>query len=258
MKLRIKFSKHGSMKFVGHLDIMRYFQKALRRAEIDVALTDGFSPHQKMSFALPLGLGLCSNGEYFDVQLNSYTTPENVMKRLDKQMNDEIKILSVTVLEDKAGKAMSMVKAADYSVVMKEEYLDKVYEIDGKTYTGRDVWDSLINSLPDFLLQKEIIVLKKTKKSEREIDIKPLIYYMSVKEIRVNSKENKCIFLKVSQGSENNLKPEMVIEQMCKYIKMKMDIFAYQYTREELYSYDEEKIEYIPLGDYGERFVNEI
>ena len=68
MKLRIKFSKHGTMKFIGHLDIMRYFQKAIRRAEIDVVYTEGFSPHQKMSFAAPLGLGLYSNGEYFDVE----------------------------------------------------------------------------------------------------------------------------------------------------------------------------------------------
>ena len=56
MKLRIKFSKHGSMKFIGHLDIMRYFQKAIRRSEIDVAYSEGFSPHQKMSFAAPLGV----------------------------------------------------------------------------------------------------------------------------------------------------------------------------------------------------------
>ncbi len=57
MKVRIQFSKHGPLKFIGHLDIMRYFQKAMRRAEIDIAYTGGFSPHQIMSFAAPLGVG---------------------------------------------------------------------------------------------------------------------------------------------------------------------------------------------------------
>lgn len=53
------------MKFIGHLDVMRYFQKALRRAGMDVAFSEGFSPHMIMSFAAPLGVGITSSGEYF-------------------------------------------------------------------------------------------------------------------------------------------------------------------------------------------------
>jgi len=71
MKLRIKFSKQGPVKFVGHLDVMRYFQKAMRRAGIDIKYSEGFSPHQIMSFAAPLGVGLTSNGEYMDIEVNS-------------------------------------------------------------------------------------------------------------------------------------------------------------------------------------------
>lgn len=58
MKIRIKFSKQGAMKFIGHLDTMRYFQKAMRRADVDIRYSEGFSPHQIMSFAAPLGVGL--------------------------------------------------------------------------------------------------------------------------------------------------------------------------------------------------------
>ena len=58
LKARIKFRKYGVMKFIGHLDIMRYFQKAMRRAEIPIAFTGGYSPHMVMSFANPLGVGL--------------------------------------------------------------------------------------------------------------------------------------------------------------------------------------------------------
>ena len=57
MKIRIKFSKQGAMKFIGHLDTMRYFQKAMRRADVDIRYSEGFSPHQIMSFAAPLGVG---------------------------------------------------------------------------------------------------------------------------------------------------------------------------------------------------------
>ena len=71
MKVRIKFAKRGVMKFIGHLDVMRYFQKALRRARIDVKFSEGMSPHMIMSFAAPLGVGLTSEGEYVDVELRT-------------------------------------------------------------------------------------------------------------------------------------------------------------------------------------------
>ena len=58
MKVRIKFSKLGNMRFIGHLDIMRYFQKAMRRAKIPIKYSEGFSPHQIMSFASPLSIGV--------------------------------------------------------------------------------------------------------------------------------------------------------------------------------------------------------
>ena len=69
MKVRIEFSKTGSMKFIGHLDVMRYFQKAIRRSGIDVSYSQGFNPHQLISFAAPLGVGLTSDGEYMDMQV---------------------------------------------------------------------------------------------------------------------------------------------------------------------------------------------
>ena len=72
MKIRIKFAKTGVMKFVGHLDVMRYFQKAIRRAELPIAYSEGFSPHMLLSFASPLGVGISSTGEYFDMVLGRY------------------------------------------------------------------------------------------------------------------------------------------------------------------------------------------
>lgn len=71
MKIRIKFSKYGTMKYIGHLDMMRFFQKAIRRAGIDVRYSEGFSPHQIMSFAAPLGVGMESRGEYMDIEVLS-------------------------------------------------------------------------------------------------------------------------------------------------------------------------------------------
>lgn len=91
MKARIKFSKTGSMRFIGHLDVMRYFQKAMRRAGIKVSYSQGFSPHQLMSFTSPLGIGLSSDAEYLDIVLEEADTPQVMADRINAVMNNEIK-----------------------------------------------------------------------------------------------------------------------------------------------------------------------
>ena len=118
MKLRIKFKKYGPVRFIGHLDVMRFFQKANRRAELDVAYTGGFSPHQIMSFAAPLGVGLTSNGEYMDLEVHSLTSCEDVKTRLNAASVPGIEITSVKILPDKAGNAMASVAAAGYTVTL--------------------------------------------------------------------------------------------------------------------------------------------
>ena len=95
MKVRIKFSKCGALKFIGHLDVMRYFQKLMRRADIPIAYSEGFSPHQIMSFAMPLGIGDESIAEYVDIELNSYISSNDAINRLNENSVDEIRVFVV-------------------------------------------------------------------------------------------------------------------------------------------------------------------
>ena len=122
MKVRIKFSKYDSMIFIGHLDMMRYFQKAMRRAEIDISYSQGFNPHQIMSFASPLGVGIYSNGEYVDIQVESATTSKEMMDALNEVMVEGVDILSVKKLPDDAKNAMASVAAASYTIRFRDGY----------------------------------------------------------------------------------------------------------------------------------------
>ena len=94
MKIRIKFRKWGVMKFIGHLDMMRYFQKAVRRAKIDIRYSEGYSPHQIMSFAAPLGVGITSDGEYFDIEVNESMTSKEAVAALNETMVDGVEVTS--------------------------------------------------------------------------------------------------------------------------------------------------------------------
>ena len=84
------------MKFVGHLDTMRYFQKAIRRANLPVAFSGGYSPHMIMSFAAPLGVGTESLGEYFDLELAETVPTSEITRRLDAVMVEGFSIISAT------------------------------------------------------------------------------------------------------------------------------------------------------------------
>ena len=153
MKVRVKFSKHGVLKFIGHLDVMRYFQKAIRRAGIDIAYSAGFSPHQIMSFAAPLGVGLESNGEYMDIEVHSLTSTKEFVDTLNAQMVDGIEVLEARLLPDNAGNAMASVAAARYTITFREQYQPAF------------LTQSVIN---DFMSQNEITVTKKTKKLDQK------------------------------------------------------------------------------------------
>ncbi len=109
------------MKFIGHLDVMRYFQKAMRRADIPIAFTKGFSPHMIMSFANPLGVGLTSDGEYLDIEIIRPLASRDAIQRLNAVMADGIEIINfVQIPEDKKSTGMSIIEAADYLVFPKD------------------------------------------------------------------------------------------------------------------------------------------
>ena len=129
MKVRIKFGKKGYMKFIGHLDIMRYFQKLNRRAGIDIAYSEGFSPHQKISFAAPLGVGLQSIGEYVDMEVNSLINSDEAVKRMNEHCVEGMEIYSFKLLPEDAGNAMSIVAAADYLITFKNNNLFSLRKI---------------------------------------------------------------------------------------------------------------------------------
>ncbi|MBQ9828326.1 MAG: DUF2344 domain-containing protein, partial [Lachnospiraceae bacterium] len=120
MKYRIRFSKTGPVSYIGHLDTMRYFQKAVKRAGLDVKYSEGFSPHQLMSFASPLGTGVESTGDYMDLVLNSAPSREETMRIFNDAMAPGFEITDIRLLPEdlKQKSSMAVLKAADYTVTL--------------------------------------------------------------------------------------------------------------------------------------------
>ncbi len=94
---KIIFSKEGDLRFVSHLDLVRLFTRALRRAELPLYLTCGFNPHPKLSFKRALKVGVESNDEELNIVLNEAMQANEIKKRLDRQMFNGISIKGVTL-----------------------------------------------------------------------------------------------------------------------------------------------------------------
>lgn len=239
MKARIKFSKTGSMRFIGHLDVMRYFQKAFRRADIALSCSQGFSPHQIMSFASPLGIGLSSDAEYLDIVLEDGESVDGFVPRLNAVMNDEIRVKGFTLLEESSKTSMAVLAACDYLVAVKKGKDSFLLDIPGRR-----------EAVKELLAQGSIEICKKTKRSEKIVDIRENIYQItdSLQEFEAFTgisygaaaldpvEYSPVLYMQLTAGSVVNIKPELVIEALCRQAGEEYDWLSYQIHRMEMYA----------------------
>ncbi len=236
MKIRIKFRKWGCMKFIGHLDMMRYFQKVMRRADVDIRYSEGFSPHQIMSFAAPLGVGITSDGEYLDIEVHSTKSSEEMIKDLNSTMVDGVDIVGYVALSDNAKPAMSIVAAADYVLSYKEGY---------ECPFTLEEWKNKVDEL--FTSQSNFTIIKKTKKSEREVDLKPLVYAFDV----IEQDGKPAFYINVSTGSVDNIKPELLLSSIYEKLGLEYNESAIAIHRKDVYAMDEKTKKYVSLLELG-------
>lgn len=233
MKIRIKFTKYGALRFIGHLDVMRFFQKAIRRAGIDVAYSGGYSPHQIMTFAAPLGVGMCSMGEYMDIEIHSHQGGQDLVDRLQKACPPGIDILCAKLLPDKAGNAMASVAAATYAIAFKDKSRS---------------FDAYAGYLEAFLNQEEILITKETKRSTMEVNIRPGIYKCWI--------EDGALCFMVDASSSGNIRPGFVTKQFLKFAGVTVPDIELQTIRIEtwLNAGTQEEPDFQPLDAIGEAF----
>ena len=223
MNVRIRFGKEGMMRFIGHLDVLRTFQKIFRRAGVPMVYSKGYSPHPVMSFALPLGLGLSSEGEYLDAAVEDGTDPEAMRKALQEATSAELPVYSLRVLPEKAENAMASVGGAVWKAILPANMPQE----GAKT------------ALEAILDREAIILPKKTKTREMELDIRPMIFSAAV--------EDGAVRMTLAAGSRANLSPDMVLDLIAKEAGADPEKLSWEIRRMDLLDH-----ELRPLGACGE------
>ncbi|MBO7730149.1 MAG: DUF2344 domain-containing protein [Lachnospiraceae bacterium] len=203
MKIRIKFTKEASVKYLGHLDIMRFFQRCFNRAGVKMVYSEGFNPHQKMSFAMPLGLGIESRGEYLDCEIADGQNLEEVKNKMNLVSGDGFHILSVRELKENACKVMAAVRFASYQILFDAAIKECAIE----------------HSIKELHSRGSYLVHKKTKKKEQDVDILPQIINLSY--------QGQTLLITLRAGGDQNIKAETVASVL-------FDLMGIDYHREKI------------------------
>lgn len=192
-RLRIRFGRGDSIKFISHLDIMRLWHRTLRRAGIDIAYSEGFNPHPRIALAAPLALGITSEAELMDIFLNRHISPHSFTALAGRQLPKGIEILQVCLVAPTLPALQAQVRFAEYTVT-----------VEGKEEDASEAIESLLakDSLP-WQHQRDTCI--------RSYDLRPLI-----DDLRLGGWHNGSgdICMRLRCGSNGSGRPEQVVKAL--------------------------------------------
>jgi radical SAM-linked protein len=197
MMLRSCFSVTGRMRFLSHLDLLKLMERAMRRAGIPVAFSQGFNPHPKIAFATAKAVGLVSVAEYFDVELNRAMAPEEFRARLQENCPPGITIKETKEIPPEAPALMAVINCASYQVLVRLREKTTRKELD--------------ENIAELFSRKEIFVPRISPKKKKEFDIRPGIFSVSYRDC---ASQEILFEMDLKIGNEGNVRPSEVVEAL--------------------------------------------
>lgn len=205
-KIRFRFIRGEEVKYISHLDMMKVFERAARRAQIPVAYSQGFNPHPQMVFGLPLSVGVTSEAEYADFEMAEEVGLDCFIEEFNKSLPKGFKITNAQYRYGKAN-IMATITKASYSILVSAEANEGI--------------DLILQKTEKFLSQSSIVVKKESKSGVRDVDIRRMIHDVSISPVSDNGTDPEkmynnlfCISALLSAGSAANLKPDLLVSAL--------------------------------------------
>ena len=189
MRAMIRFGKQPRLRFISHLDLQRFFQRALNRTGLPIAYSQGFNPHPILSFGSALALGWTSEYEIIDVKLSVPRGRKRTEEAMRAALPVDLPVLEVRLVDDRHPAPMAMVRASDYSI-----------ELSGETA------QATLDAVETFLAREQVLAMRKTKSGEREVDIRPMAIALQRTENGLDAR------LKLTE--KDTLKPDLLIRSL--------------------------------------------
>lgn len=232
MILRVKFTKENYLRYIGHLDLLRLFQRCFNRAGIDLNYSNGFNPRPKFSIANPLSLGVESVEEYMDIDLVEEIDTGEFIIAMNSVLPADIRILKAAYTTD-TKPVSAILDLASYEIrFVIAKNIDK---------------QLLTNSINTWLENDEIIISRLRKKGKSKIMVQENIKNL-IKDVEIISVEHHRVVINALLSSSENgtLRPLDFIEAMDKDNNLEIDLESVMLKRLGLFIEGKDNI-YKPL-----------
>ena len=186
MRIIFEFSKLGRLRFISHLDLQRFMQRALRRARLPVSFSQGFNPHPQISFASALAMGHTSECELLDVKLAEPVNLMSAMKQFASALPPEMPLNAARLVDDSHPSLSSMLKCADYRIEFPDSDIEKISE-----------------AAEAFMAEQSVIAMRKTKSGEKPADIRAMTLSLD--------REGSALRARLMLTEAATLKPDLLI-----------------------------------------------
>ncbi len=161
MKIWLTMQKGARIRFIGHLDLMRTMQRALRRSGLPVRYSQGFNPHMLLNAAAPLSLGMPGLREIIEVPVGEEIAAEAFQARLNDALPPDLRCVAARAVADEHPAPMALLRAAQYLIELDEESPGAA---------------ACMAALPGMLAADTLPAIRKTKTGEKLCDVRPMIY----------------------------------------------------------------------------------
>ena len=189
MRAMIRFGKQPRLRFISHLDLQRFFQRALNRTGLPIAWTQGFNPHPILSFGSALALGWTSEYEILDVKLSAPMGRRRTEEAMRAALPVDLPVLEVRMVDDRHPAPMAMVRASDYEITLS-----------GETAAAT------LDAAEEFLRRESVMAMRKTKSGEREVDIRPMALSLE--------REGDVLSARLMLTEKDTLKPDLLVRAL--------------------------------------------
>ena len=187
MRALIRFGKQPRLRFISHLDLQRFFQRAVNRTGLPIAWSQGFNPHPVMSFGSALALGWTSEYEVIDIKLAAPMGRGRVEAAVRAALPEDLPVLEVRMIDDKHPAPMALVRMSDYRITLNGD-------------------DAVLDQVDAFLNRDSVMAVRKTKSGEREVDIRPLCVKLR--------KTDDGLLCRLMLTEKDTLKPDLLLRAL--------------------------------------------
>lgn len=228
MIIRVKFNKKNYLRYIGHLDLMRLFHRSFNKSGIKVKYSRGFNPQPRISIASPLSLGIESEEEYMDIELEEKILVEDFIIKINHVLPKDVQILDAKYIEK--GKSLaSMISFGLYEIKL---LIDQDLEV-----------NDFEKNLNEYLSKEEIFILKRRRKGRRKIEVKVNVREL-IGELVFKGYKNDYFILEVmlKTGGNGNLRPIDFITSLKEETEINIDMDSIMIKRLELYGEENNKL----------------